>query len=370
MADVLIVGGGIIGLLVAKELLEQGAKVTLLEQGQPGQEASWAGGGIVSPLYPWTYSEPVTALASWAQAAYPQLVAELNAATGLDPELNLCGLLMLEPPNQAEMEAWARARGKNLGLWAPEQIQQREPDLATTFSGGVWWPHIGNVRNPRLLQSLLLHLQRQPEFELHCQEQVEEFTAQPSGAVSVLTLSGNRFSAAQVAVCAGAWAGRLLQPLAASIQVQPVRGQMLVYAPRRKLLNSIVLHNGRYLIPRLDGRIVAGSTLEHTEFHKASTREARQELVAMATGLVPALAKEAVEAQWAGLRPGSPHGIPFIGRVPGWDNLFVNAGHYRNGLVLAPASARLMRDLLLGQEPIVDPVPYDPLTPRPSADMF
>lgn len=369
MADILIVGGGVIGMLLAKELVQRSLSVKLIERNKTGQEASWAGGGIVSPLYPWAYSPPVTALASWAQAAYPELSEELLNATGIDPEFNPCGLLMLDPPEQSRILQWAQDNDRAAEVLSKTDSLGREPELASCFAEAVYWPEIGNIRNPRLLQSLAAYLQQHPLCTLETDCEAIAVDRNGQGNAVVQTTLGER-RAEKVVVCAGAWAGQLLRESGVQLQVQPVKGQMLVFRPGGVALNSIVLSNGRYLIPRRDGRIVVGSTLEHTGFSKSTSQEARAELESFAWNLVPALKSGQVEAHWAGLRPGSPHGIPYIGAVPDYNNLYVNAGHFRNGLVLAPASVRLMRNILLGETPIVDPVPYHITSPRPSAEMF
>mgnify|MGYP006193635623 CR=1 FL=1 len=165
---------------------------------------------------------------------------------------------------------------------------------------------------------------------------------------------------AHVVLAAGAWSGELLGTLGLALPVEPVKGQMILYKCASDFLSSMVLAKGRYAIPRRDGHILIGSTLEHEGFDKTPTETALESLKASAVELIPALADAEVVGHWAGLRPGSPEGIPYIGRVPGLNGLWLNCGHYRNGLVLAPASCQLFADLLLERAPIIDPAPYAP----------
>ena len=142
------------------------------------------------------------------------------------------------------------------------------------------------------------------------------------------------------------------------LPVKPVRGQMILYRAEPGVVQRIVLSQDRYVIPRRDGRILVGSTVEDVGFEKATTRAAMQELEAEARRIIPALANYPIEHHWAGLRPGSPHDIPYIMQHPRISGLFVNTGHFRNGVVLGPASARLLADILLQREPILDPLLY------------
>lgn len=374
MSEFLIIGGGVIGLLVARNLAAAGAQVTLVEQGRCCRESSWAGGGIVSPLYPWRYSAAVTALASQAQQAYPQLVAQLLEETGIDPELECTGLLMLDAKDEEDALQWAQANGKALHAVAPSFIYGREAALAPGFRRGLWMPDIANIRNPRLGQALHSSLQSNPRVQIREHTRVLSLhsstgiTSSRYGARSVTHVEVlsegvvERLCAEQVVITAGAWSGGLLETLDVTLPVVPVKGQMLLFRPSQRLLNTIVLTDGRYLIPRRDNHLLIGSTLEHTAFDKSTTEEALHSLRRSAEALLPALAECPVERQWAGLRPGAPDGVPFIGRVPGFENVYVNAGQYRNGLVLAPASAQLLADIVLGRRPCVDPRPYDPVS--------
>jgi glycine oxidase len=173
----------------------------------------------------------------------------------------------------------------------------------------------------------------------------------------VLTPHGT-FAADSFIVCTGAWSGDLLAPLGLRPEISPVKGQMLLFRARPGVVRTIHLAADRYAIPRRDGRVLFGSTVEHAGFDKSTSEEARKELHAIAVARYPALAACEIENHWAGLRPGSPSGIPFIGPHPALANLYVNAGHFRNGIVLGPASARLAADLVLGRGPDVDPAPY------------
>ncbi len=365
MSDFLIVGGGIIGLLLARELSAAGASVTVIERGECGKEASWAGGGIVSPLYPWRYTPAVTALASSAQKEYPALAKQLLDETGIDPEWERTGLLMLDAEDSNAALAWAKGVGSAMHSLSSESIYQREPLLAPGYSEGLWMPDIANIRNPRLLKALLKSLQLQPRVRFLQHSSVTGFIQGTSGeerSIEGVELLRNgqyeKVLGQHAVVTAGAWTGRLFKSLSLDVDVHPVKGQMLLLKPAKQVLSSIVLSNGRYLIPRRDGHLLVGSTLEYTDFDKSTSEVAEQSLYASALALIPKLESAQMIAHWAGLRPGAAQGIPYIGGVPGFRNLSVNAGQFRNGLVLAPASAGLLADILLGRAPRVDPLPY------------
>ena len=357
--QVVIVGGGVIGLLTAFNLATQGQAVVLLERMGVGQESSWAGGGIVSPLYPWRYSPAVTALAHWSQDFYPQLAERLFAATGVDPEVHTTGLYWLDLEDEEQALAWAVREGRPLSKVDISAAHDAVPVLGGEYAQAIYMANVANVRNPRLVKSLKTALLALPGVTIHEQCEVTGFVLDGARVVGVNTANGAIFGD-QVVLAAGAWSGELLRTLGLSLPVEPVKGQMILYKCASDFLSSMVLANGRYAIPRRDGHILVGSTLEHEGFDKTPTETALESLKASAVELIPALAGAEVVGHWAGLRPGSPEGIPYIGQVPDFEGLWLNCGHYRNGLVLAPASCQLFADLLLARAPIIDPMPYAP----------
>ncbi|CAM3265616.1 glycine oxidase ThiO [Pseudomonas floridensis] len=356
---VVIVGGGVIGLLTAFNLASAQMNVVLLDRSGVGQESSWAGGGIVSPLYPWRYSPAVTALAHWSQDFYPHLGERLFQQTGLDPEVHTTGLYWLDLDDEQQALEWAAREKRPLSRVDISSVHDAVSVLGAGYSRAIYMADVANVRNPRLVKSLKAALMAMPNVEIREQCEVSGFLRRDGRILGVSTASGD-VRADRVILAAGAWSGELLKTLGLDLPVEPVKGQMILYKCATDFLPSMVLAKGRYAIPRRDGHILIGSTLEHEGFDKTPTDAALQSLKASAIELIPALADAEPIAQWAGLRPGSPEGIPFIGPVPGFDGLWLNCGHYRNGLVLAPASCQLLTDLLLEHEPIIDPAPYSP----------
>ena len=357
--QVVIVGGGVIGLLTAFNLAAQVDRVIICEQGEAGREASWAGGGIVSPLYPWRYGPAVTALAHWSQDFYPRLGETLLASTGIDPQVHATGLYWLDLDDEDQALAWATRHGRPLASVDMPAVHDAVPALGPGFQRAIYMAGVANVRNPRLVKSLKAALRAQPNVTLreHCP--VVGFEQQAGRIVGVRTADGV-IEGDAVVLSAGAWSGQLLATLGLSLPVEPIKGQMILYKCAEDFLPSMVLAKGRYAIPRRDGHVLVGSTLEYQGFDKTPSAQALESLRASAVELLPALGDATPVAHWAGLRPGSPEGIPYIGPVPGHQGLWLNCGHFRNGLVLAPASCQLFADLLTGAEPIIDPLPYAP----------
>ncbi|TVQ88611.1 MAG: glycine oxidase ThiO [Chromatiaceae bacterium] len=350
MSDILIIGGGVIGLMTAYELDAAGAKVTLVEMGDTGRQSSWAGGGILSPLYPWRYGGAVNALAAWSQAVYPEFCTRLFEESGVDPEYNRCGLMILDVVDEDAALAWAEAQGVAVEVLDRAAMEEKEPALEPRLERALWLPEIGQVRNPRLTRALRGAIVKR--VRVREEEEVLELRVSDGRITGVRTTAGE-IAAEQVIVCTGAWTAQLLEKIGRKPQIQPVRGQMILFYAKPGQIRHVNLYRDRYVIPRKDGRVLIGSTIEEAGFDKRTTAEAKEELYRIAVELFPLLKRTPIEDHWAGLRPGSPSDIPYICPYPGVEGLFINAGHFRNGLVTGPASARLAADLVLGREPIL-----------------
>ncbi|MDH5179404.1 MAG: glycine oxidase ThiO [Gammaproteobacteria bacterium] len=359
MHDCLIVGGGLIGMLTARELALGGLSVAIIERGTLGQESTWAGGGIISPLYPWRYPDPVTRLAAWSQQVYPSLAADIHRESGVDPEWTQNGLLIVDSDEIDAARHWSVTSCSNLEIVSQQTCRTLEPQLGSMADNpGIWLPDVAQVRNPRLIKAMrgsLAHL----GVTVREQTEVQGLDIRDGQAAGVRLGRTEILLGGQVVVAGGAWTARLLQEYGHEVQVRPVRGQMLLYKTSPGLVSRIVLSKDRYVIPRRDGRVLVGSTLEETGFEKITTDDARHELEAEAARIIPILADFPVEHHWAGLRPGTPAGIPYICEHPSVARLYINAGHFRNGVVLGPASARLLADQILGNRPILDLKPYN-----------
>ena len=347
------------GLLTAYYLNAAGEKVTVLEQGKLGQESSWAGGGILSPLYPWRYPEALNELAAWSQHHYNELVTELNTASGIDAQWRQCGFLMLDPEEIEPATAWARQSGNTVLPIDRDEIQKLAPNLSQQKlpEQAIWMPEIAQVRNPRLLKALIAVLRQQKDVELLEQTPVNDLIIS-NQCISGVICGTRELTATTVTVACGAWSKQLLKDRAPEFAVEPVRGQMLLFKADPALLTTMVMQQARYLIPRLDGRIITGSTLEYVGFDKHTTQQARDELKAFATTLVPRLADYPIEHHWSGLRPGNREQVPVVSQHPTISGLFINTGHFRNGVVTAPASCRLCTDLILNNPPLLDPIAF------------
>jgi glycine oxidase len=358
MTSTLIIGGGIIGMMTAWKLKQSGHQVTLIEKGQTGRESTWAGGGIISPLYPWRYHEAISALAGYGQQHYPQLCEELLQIAGVDPQYTRSGLLIIAPEEQQAALDWALKFHPTLSLEAPDQLAQIEPAMRIGGVSGIWMPDIAQVRNPRIARALT-ELMPKLGIEVITDTAIDGFQSD-GNQVSAVISGGKTFSADRYVVCSGAWTGDLLQQTGLTIPVKPVKGQMILFRAKPGDIQRIVLEEDRYVIPRRDGRVLFGSTVEHSGFDKAISDAARDELHAIAVERFPILKNCEIEHHWAGLRPGSPDGIPVIGRHPAFENLFINAGQFRNGVVLAAGSCELVARLVNGESCELDNPIFSP----------
>ena len=329
---VIVVGGGIVGCLTALALIERGCQVTLVERNQVAAqtsgESSWAGAGILFPLLPWMYKDEVNQLAMAGAKLYPALCQRLLAETGIDPEYLQSGMLIQLPFDEAAAFNWC----ENYQL----------PIIKNT--NGLLLPTIGQVRPPNLLKALRQNL-LQKGVKL-----LEHTQLQPLANVKTIdgwkTNAGKVLEADSFVVSSGAWSFELLKDTAANLNIKPMRGQILLYQLPQNSLKHIVYQNGFYLVPRQDGYLLAGSTLEDVGFDKNITEDVKQELQAKAESIMPSLKGAPILKHWSGLRPGTPNNLPTVAEHPDIKNLYLNTGHFRYGLTMAPASAALIAKLV------------------------
>ncbi len=346
--DVLILGGGVIGLTMAYHLAKEHVRVEIVDKGDLGQEASWAGAGMIPPAgNPRRTTNPYDELLARSSEMFHSFTLDLKERSGIDCGYLVCGGIVFLDDDNVTVAAW-RKHEIDCELLEGEELRKLESGLIRKFHRGYFLPEYAQVRNPRYVKSLIgacaSHgVTFRPNCLVHA---LERF----GNRVSAVHSSAGSLTAEKVVIAAGAWSESLLAPLGCSLGIRPVRGQIALLNMRDPMLSLIFEVGKRYIVPRGDGCVLVGSTEEDAGFDKHTTAEAIRGLLDFALDLAPVLADATIERTWAGLRPGSPDGMPFLGAVPGLDNLFVASGHYRAGIQLSPITGLLMKQLLLGQE--------------------
>lgn len=367
--DVLVVGGGVIGLGVAWELAQRGATVRVVERARIGQGTTWAAAGILPAARADTAIDPLDRIRGLSHEAYPQWAATIFDQTGIDCGLRHCGgYYLASTPGEAASLVASIDYWQELGLPAERlsagQLAQRVPAIAdwarsSGFRAALYSEGEYQIRPPDLLRGLaaacrslgvridestggdLVRSGDQASFRLH----------NTSGD----NLPGEEITAAAVVLCGGVWSGQAAADFGLQMSVVPIRGQMLLYRFAAPPFRSVINEGHRYFVPRDDGHVLVGSGEEEVGFENGTTAESLSMLAQWAESLLPEVATMKPVKSWSGLRPATFDGFPIIGKVPEVENLFVATGHFRSGVHLAPATAELIADLVERKPTKIDP---------------
>jgi glycine oxidase len=346
--DVVVIGAGLIGLAIAFELAERGATVRLYDRGEPGRAASWAGAGMLAPYTERVANEALLEFCASSLREYPAFVDRVRAASGIDPRLRLDGVVHAAF-NDADMERLRRAAhelaARNVAAETLDRpaILSAEPWLGSHVAGGLIVSGEGCVDNRLLGRALVsacqkrgVLVERSSALRAECDER---------RVLGVSTDHGFVAAGAIVNAC-GAWASQLQGiPAPCVPPIEPIKGEMLALGAPLNFVRHATWVAGAYLVPREDGRLLVGATVESVGFDERVTARGMHELLHAALSSAPSLGSFAVTETWAGLRPGTPDGLPFLGATP-IEGFFLACGHYRNGILLAPASARATADAI------------------------
>ncbi len=344
-----VVGGGVIGAAIAYYLAKAGAQVTLVERGEVGGESSGAAAGMLIPPAAAVAPGPFRDISLASLALYPALIEAVERESGMTVECIDSGILVLaETPGMIRALRAHTRRQRDSGVRAEwvegEALREIEPALSTRVLGAVYSPDECHV-NPRLVTRALARAAEAAGAEIREKAMLTGFLGRGQRLYGVRTNVGDVSDADNIVLAAGPWTDDLAGRLGVRVPTPPMRGQMLAYRSTA-LLHAIWGENG-YLVPKAGGVVFAGATVEDVGFRKKTTARALAGLRHMATALVPELRNAEVASSWAGLRPGSPDGMPIIGALPGKENVFVAAGHFRSGILLAPITGKLVSQLIL-----------------------
>lgn len=370
-ADVLVLGAGVVGLSLAWELSKRGQNVIIVEAGQIGRgrggASSWAGAGILPPAPTKNAIDPLDKLKALSHQVQADWARELVESTGIETGYRRCGGIYMAL-TQGELatlvagEAWWDEHGIQHQRLSVDELVELEPALfhgeRNDIKGGWLLPDECQIRNPHLLQALHAACVAAGVQVLEDCE-VVNLERNPEGRVTaILTTDGERHWADQVCICSGAWSIELLKQFQTPNGLMPVRGQMLLYEFSDPPLSHVINEGNRYLVPRDSGQLLCGSIEEEVGFEVKTTGAALDEIRQWAESVLPMLQEKSVAKSWAGLRPGSYDGIPYLGSIPGYENLFVATGHFRSGIHLSCGTAICMADLITGQESRLDLTPF------------
>ncbi|PYS96838.1 MAG: glycine oxidase ThiO [Acidobacteria bacterium] len=359
-ADVIVVGGGIIGLSIAREAARNGLAVRLFERGQPGCEASSAAAGMLCPQLDAEASDPLLALGLASRDLYPGFARDVRDESGTDPCLMDHGTLRVAAGPEGlslldRLHAFQRSAGLPAERLDAREARRMEGALGGGVEGALFLPEDRSIDNARLVSALAVAAARAGAL-IHAGCPVTGLRME-GGRVVGVEAGAEAHAAGAVVIAAGAWSGEIAGGGLAPVPAAPVRGQMVCV--RSSAVRNAVAGDACYLVPRGDGRLLVGSTMERVGFDKSVTAEAVARLTAAAIDLVPALRDAAFLQAWAGLRPASGDELPVIGSGPA-AGLWYACGHLRNGILLAPITALVIVRLLRGESPGIDLTPFDP----------
>jgi glycine oxidase len=352
-AEVVIVGGGVIGLTIARALAQRGLReVLLIERGGMGAEASWAAGGILAPQVEVDHKDDFFQLACASRDLYPGFAESLKEETGVDVELDTSGTVCLGFTSADEAELrhryeWQKHEGLKVEWLDGDEARRLESATSAEVRCALRFPRDFQVENRRLIDALV-RTNEELGTQLITGSSVTALRIKDKKVSGVETSNGFT-SAPVVVVAAGAWASDIKSPDAdlPAIGIEPVRGQMLCFAARPQLSRHVIYSSSGYLVPRRDGRVLAGSTAEHVGFDKGVTEEGLAAIKSMAIEIAPDIAALPVIDSWSGFRPRAKDGLPVLGPTANVEGLFYATGHYRNGILLAPITGKVIADAIV-----------------------
>ena len=353
--DIVIVGGGVIGLTVARALALRGVRdVCLVERGNLGTEASWAAAGMLLPQVEADAADEFFNLACQSRDLYPAFAAALREETGIDVELDTTGTLYLALTDNDYEEIqkryeWQTRAGHSIEILSSEAARECEPCISELTRGALLFPKDIQVENRRLL-SALANSVKKLGVTIATQTSVDALTIEGNRVRGVRTSRGE-ISCATAVIAAGTWSSLIKTAPQSPIPIiEPVRGQMVCLEAKPQLTRHVIYSPRGYVVPRHDGRLLAGSTSEHAGFAKCVTAGGVATILRNALEISPAISDLPVVGTWAGLRPRAAGGLPVLGPCGEIDGLFCATGHYRNGILLAPLTGELISEAIISSQ--------------------